>query len=212
MPQIQVLLKIAVLVMSFLSGIIVYYLISTDEKAKKKSSVEAIISLTINFIIYIWLGKIIINITKFIRDPLSVLAYPSNADAVYIATILLFINLLYRKFRNDEQLSTILFAFIPVFLISSFVYEFYQLIVERSVYNWLYLVFLGLSSLIYVFVYGKISIRRLSVGFGMSIVIGQFILSLLHQLTVFGYRLSPFYFAGLALLGLMAILMTKRKV
>ncbi len=138
--------------MSFLSGIIVYYLISTDENAKKKSSVEAIISLTINFIIYIWLGKIIINITKFIRDPLSVLAYPSNADAVYIATILLFINLLYRKFRNDEQLSTILFAFIPVFLISSFVYEFYQLIVERSVYNWLYLVFLGLSSLIYVFV------------------------------------------------------------
>lgn len=212
MPQTKIFIELSILVISFIIGISVYYLISKDPKEAKKKQLEDIISLTINFIIYIWIGKIVTNIAKFIKDPLSILAYPSNSYAVYVATILIMINLLYRKYRYKEQISIIIFAFIPVFILSSFVFEFIQLVIVEKTHNWYYLLFLAVLSLGYVIIYGKISKTKQSFILGISLLIGQFLLAFANKLTIFGYRLSASYFVVLMIVVVFAIFTNMRKV
>lgn len=212
MPSIAVLLDLAILVISFVMGVIVYYFIATDPKEAKKKQLEDVISLTINFVIYIWIGKILINIEKFIKDPLSILAYPSNSHAVYVATVFIIINLFYRKIRHNERISTIIFTFIPVFIISSFVFEFFQLTVDGRLYNLYYLLFLSLLSVSYILLFGKISIQKQSYVFGLILLIGQLLLSTLNKATIFGYRLSAIYFVSLLIVVGITIFTNKGKV
>lgn len=212
MPSSAVLLDLAVIAISFILGIGVYYLISTDTKDAKKKQLENVISLTINFIIYIWLGKILINIGKFIKDPFSILAYPSNSYAVYVATIFLFINLLYRKYRHNEQISSIIFAFIPVFLIGSFVFEFLQFVVDGRTFNLYYLILLSILAIGYIFIYGKISLEKQSYLFGLILLVGQLLLTAIRKATIFDYRLSAVYFVCLFIIVVIVFFTNKRKV
>jgi hypothetical protein len=212
LPSLAVLLDLAVIVISFVFGIGVYYFLSIDTKDVKKKQLEDVVSLTINFVIYIWIGKIVINIGKFIKDPFSILAYPSNSYAVYVATFFIIINLLYRKYRHNEQISSIIFAFIPVFLISSFVFEFLQFVVEGRTFNLYYLILLSILAIGYTFVYGKISLRKQSYLFGIILLMGQLLLTAISKATIFGYRLSAVYFASLLIIVLFEFLTNKRKV
>lgn len=212
MPSTPVLLELAIIVFSFISGIIVYYVIATNTKATKKKLMEDVISLTINFVIYIWLGKIIINLPKFIKDPLSILAYPSNSYAVYVATLFIVINLLYRKYRHHQDVAAIIYAFIPVFLSASFMFEFLQVVVERHTYNTSYLIFMAVLSIGYMIVAGKLSLPKQSFIFGISLFIGQLLLIVINKITIFGYRLSPFYFGILLIVVIIVMFIDKRKV
>src|SRR5699024_7489123 len=169
--------------------------------------------LTINFIIYIWIGKIIVNFNKFITDPLAILAYPSNSYAFYIATILIIINLLYRKYRHKENVSIIIETFIPVFLTASFLYEFLLLVIDNQSHDKLYLVFIVGLTLGYILLYGNVKVQNLTVLFGFSLLIGQLTLTFLSYLTVFGYRLLPVYFISLIIISILLTTMRfKRKV
>src|SRR5690625_3616935 len=85
MPSFWMFLPIAHIAGSFIAGFIFFYLMSALSKAKKKQQAEEVTSLLINFVIYIWIGKILLNFLTFIKDPLAVLAYPSNSHAFYIS-------------------------------------------------------------------------------------------------------------------------------
>src|SRR5690625_3925685 len=100
MATAQVLMRVGVLVVSFIIGLIFFYVIHPDEKAIKKQQLEEVSSQLINFVIFIWIGKIISHIQLFVQDPLAVLAYPSDATAFYTATILFLLTISYRIYRK----------------------------------------------------------------------------------------------------------------
>lgn len=120
------LLEIGILVSSLAVGLLAFYLLSDSPKAEKKKQMDDMISQMINFILLIWLGKIIMNFSLFLSDPLAVLAYPSDTDAFYTAVILMTIWLLVQSRRNKLKVFPLIVSFIPVFLVSSFFYEFIE--------------------------------------------------------------------------------------
>jgi len=209
-PSTTILVSLGILVVSFLAGIAVYALISKDTQANKRKQIEHVVGLVINFIIYIWIGKIIVNLTKFIQDPLSILAYPSNSYAIYIATILLAINLLYRYKRKGDSISSIAYTFLPIFLSASFLYEFLQIVVEQNSYNIIYLILIAVLMLFYIVMYGRVSVEPLSLLIGLALLIGQIICTSLVNATIFSFRLSPIYFIVLLVL-LVSIVLYRRK-
>src|SRR5699024_11194298 len=93
---------------------------------------EEVLSLIINFVIFIWVGKIVLNVSTFVSDPLAVLAYPSNAAAFYVATFFFFINIGYKIWRHSFNVVEWLGAFVPVFLASTFIHKIIQLIKSGS--------------------------------------------------------------------------------
>ncbi|HZW68242.1 MAG TPA: hypothetical protein VFF20_06525 [Pseudogracilibacillus sp.] len=213
MPSTTIIVSLAIFIVSFLVGILTYYVLAYEKKEKRKKQIEDIISLSINFVIYIWIGKILVNLSKFLTDPLAILAYPSNSYALYIATLFICINLLYRKLRHHEEIGLIAEAFIPVFLTASFTYEFLQLVVEHHSYNLSYLVFLAISTIAYLLLYSKMSAPYQTILFALLLLIGQLILTITSNITIFAYRLLPIYFIILILLVLiLSINHKKRKV
>lgn len=211
MASTTILINIAIIFVSFLGGIVTYYNISEETKTVKKKQVEDIVSLTINFIIYIWLGKIIVNINLFISDPLAILAYPSNSYAFYLATIFIIINLFYRKYRHDEQITIIIQAFVPIFLSTLFFYEIFQVTIENKPFNKSYLVFITILMISYIALYGKIPHALQSYVYGIVLLLGQLLLTLLYKITIFGYRLLPIYFISLLIIVIFFIILQKKR-
>lgn len=216
MPSTTILVSMGILIVSFLGGIIMYYVVSYEANDQKKKQIEAVVSLSINFVIYIWLGKIILKLDRFFKDPLAVLAYPSTSHAIYLATFFIIINLLYRKFRHDERIDIIMYTFIPIFLSASFLYEILQVVIEKQPYNNLYLFFVTGLTVGYILLYGKVRIHIQTYLFGIALLIGQLLLTIINNITIFSYRLLPIYFIVLIIIVITAIVLTtmgnKRKV
>lgn len=211
MPSTTIIISLAIIIVSFFVGIISYYVLAHEKKERRKQQIEDIVSLSINFVIYIWLGKIIVNFSKFFTDPLAILAYPSNSYAVYVATLLMCVNLLYRKLRHNEEVGIIAEAFIPVFLIASFTYEFLQLVVEHHSYNQHYLFFIALLTIVYLLIYNRMPISYQTILFGLLLLIGQLVLTSLSNVTIFSYRLLPIYFISLIVIVLVVFINNKKR-
>lgn len=211
MPSTAILISLAILVISFMSGLLIYYLIEERHDENLKKAIEGVISLSINFVIYIWLGKILVNVKKFFSDPLAVLAYPSNSHAFYLATLFMLVNLLYRKYRLGEQVNLLLQAFIPIFLGTTFVYEFLQITVENSVFNKIYLYFIAVLLVIYTLIYGRLSRSLESFILSIILLLGQVCLTMFYKVTIFGYRLSPIYFLILMVIVIMTTIFAKKR-
>src|SRR5690625_1666713 len=101
MPSACVIMSVGIIIISFIVGICFYYLISPLSTSTKKEQLEQVLSYSINLVIYIWIGKVLVNIQAFMNDPLAVLAYPSNSGALYIAICLLAVNVLYKVWKSD---------------------------------------------------------------------------------------------------------------
>src|SRR5690625_4463590 len=144
--------SIGILILSFIIGGLFFYVTSEESKAIKKKQIETIFSLLINFIIYIWIGKIIQHFPLLLKDPLAILAYPSNSQSFYIATALIIVNLIYRIARHKEKINFIFQAFLPIFIASFFVYEFIELVIQGYSQNWISFIWMMAILLIYVFV------------------------------------------------------------
>lgn len=193
MAYTQVLISISILIISFLAGSLFFYFISPLTKVGKKQQLEEVFSQVVNFIIFIWLGKIITNIATFIHAPLTILAYPSNSQAFYVAVVLMIITFAYNVWRHGFHLYPFFQAFIPVFLASSFVYEFINMTYSKNAYAWGYLGLLMLLLILYVFLNERMTSKGL---FLLVIVwgIGQLLLSfVLPFTTIFGYTIAPWF-------------------
>lgn len=198
MASLTVLKSIAITVISIGIGFLYFYIMSPNEKQDKRKQIDEMSSLLINFIIYIWVGKIIANISIFIKDPIAVLAYPSNSNSFYIATILLIANILYKKKRENIKMIDFLLLFVPVFIAAIFVYEFIQWTVIGHKYNGLLLLFVAL--LLVLFTLKRNINTRFITGITLVFFTGLFVISISSSLmTLFGYILAPWYFLSLSL-------------
>lgn len=127
MAKVQALIEISILLGSFLFGILFFYFASTYSKEEKKKKIDLVSSQFINYVIFIWLGKIIFHFKLFIQDPFAVLAYPSGSEAFYIATIIFVGSIGFQRYRGKISISDLLEVFVPVLIASSFMYEFIQM-------------------------------------------------------------------------------------
>src|SRR5690625_2232093 len=93
-------MSIGIIIVSILAGLVFFYMTSHLPKEHKKAQLEEMFSQLVNFIIFIWVGKIILNVSIFIEDPLAILAYPSNSEAFYLAVLLSTILLFYKSWQK----------------------------------------------------------------------------------------------------------------
>lgn len=193
MARIQVLISIGVFALSFFFGISFFWMISPLRKKQKKLIVDQIISLLINFIIYTWVGKIIVNLSLFLRDPIAILAYPSDSKAFYVACLLMVITLLFQNRKGNGTGRLLFISFIPIFFGATFLYEFIQLVYFDHHLSIYYLGLVALLMFFYIFFSQKMK-ESLHILWVYMWLIGQLFLSLINPyITIFQYTISPLF-------------------
>lgn len=191
MPSITVIKSIGIIVFSFVIGLAYNYSQASD-RIKAKKNLEEATSIIINFVIYLWLGKIIVNLPKFIEDPLAILAYPSNSMAFYLATLFTVINLIINVKKEKQGCKDYLTTLVSVLLVSAFVYEFSLIIqgISLGIYH-----FSLLLGLILFDLFVKLDEDKKMLYILQLWAVGQIILSLvLPFTTLFGYTVHAAYF------------------
>jgi hypothetical protein len=203
------LTAIGIIALSFAIGFLSFYLLSDITREQKKLQVEEIISQLINFVIFIWIGKILINLFTFISDPLSILAYPSDSKSFYFAIVSIALLLLYKSKQKNMQVLPLLDTFVHLFLVSSFVYEFIQFVVEDNFYALGYLILLSILIAIFFLIRERFTTRMMLMVIVIVWSIGMLILGFVQPfVTVFGYIMAP-WFVGLFLVMSVGILTYK---
>lgn len=194
MAAVQVLSSIGMIVFSFVGGFILFYIMSPLTKMEKKEQMDHMFNQLINLVLFIWVGKILLNFSVFIRDPIAILAYPSNSHALYIAVLFTTLLLIYKGLRAKISVSQFMFSFIPVFLVASFLYEFTQMVWHNNTFTWHDLALLVGLLFVYILINDRVRPELMTILLVSGWGIGQLILALnLPFTTLFGYMIAPWF-------------------
>lgn len=196
MAIISKLIILSIVAISFTLAFLAFYLMSNLSKEQRKNQIGEIISQLINFVLFLWLAKILLNLPLFIRDPLAVLAYPSNSEAFYLAALFTGA-LLYYKARQRKIAGLMLaHSFLQVFLAALFLYEFIQLIWRENPFSLPYLMVFGLLLALFHLLQGRVSLQnQISIVLGAGAA-GFFAINfMLPYLSIFGYIMEPWFLA-----------------
>ncbi|RKQ30807.1 hypothetical protein D8M06_15410 [Oceanobacillus halophilus] len=206
------ILAVGIMVFSFIIGLITFYMMSDLSKKEKKEQVEEIISQLINFVIFIWIGKIILNISIFIEDPLAILAYPSDSRAFYFSVLLSGFVLFYKYKKKQMDIVTFIHSFIHVFLVASFLYEFIQFVWNDNAFSFGNMVVIVILMVIFLFMQGYVSNYMAFFTILVLWSIGMFLLSLIQPyITVFGYMIDVWFVGVFLLINVIIIYLNNRK-
>jgi hypothetical protein len=190
------LTAIGMIALSLGIGYLSFYLFSELSKEQQKKHLEEITSQLINLVLFIWLGKIVLNFTSFIKDPLSILAYPSDSKAFYFAIMLLAFWFLYKSKRKSLDALPLIESFVHIFLISSFVYEFMQIIMYENPYALGYLIELAILAGLFFFLRERLTEITLLMVIVTVWSLGLLVLAFVQPfVTVFGYMMTPWFVA-----------------
>lgn len=185
---------IGTIAFSLAMGFLTFYLFSNITKEQTKNHINELISQFINFVIFIWLSKIILNLSIFITDPLSILAYPSDSKAFYFAIVLQALFLLYKSKRKDMDVLPLMESFVFVFLISSFIYEFISFIVGDNTPAISYIILLSILIWIFFFIGERVNATTLLIVLITIWSFGMVILAFAQPfVTVFSYIMAPWF-------------------
>lgn len=211
MAAVSKLAAIGMIIFSIAVGLISFYLISNLPRETKKQQINEIISQTINFIVFIWIAKVILKFPLFIEDPLAVLAHPSNSNAFYLAILFTSLLLIYKSIRRKINLSVFLEAFIQVFLTASFLYEFIQYISGNNTYAFGHLLLLALLLILLLMLRERLKRAVTLFAILTGWTIGMLVLLFIQPfVTVFGYTMAP-WFIILFFISICLIIIIKRK-
>ncbi|RPF55901.1 hypothetical protein [Aquisalibacillus elongatus] len=212
MSATSAVISVAILVASFILAMASFYIISDETKQTKKTYIEEVLSFVTNFIILIWIGKIVFNVSTFIKDPIVVLAYPSHSSAFYFAFVISLLLVVRKVIQKKVQLALFSYTTIGIVLLASFFYEFMDLVWQDNTYGWRYLTLLVTLTIIFVVLNTYLSKQLLS---GLILIIwgtGQWLLAMtLPFTTVFGYLISPWFFVVLMIIGVVLMFINNRK-
>lgn len=191
------LIPIFITISSIFGGILSFYMMSDLPKEQRKRLIEEITSQLINFALFIWVGKIILNFPVFISDPLAILAYPSDSSGFYLAVLFSSLSLFYKSKRGQMNVMLFIQSFIFVFLIASFLYEFMQFAWYDNTYSVGYMVLLAILLILFLTTQGRIGNHTLIIVVLVGWSIGIYILTNIQPfVTVFGYMMTH-WFVGL---------------
>lgn len=206
------LAAIGIIVASIVAGFLSFYIMSDLPKETKKKQIEELTSQFINFVIFIWLGKIIANFSIFINDPLAILAYPSDSNAFYLAVLFITMLLIYKAKRKQLDGQSFIKAFLHVFLVASFSFEFIQLVWNNNHFTLGYLILLTILLVLFLSLSGHITTIRLSIVLLTLWSLGIIVLSFFQPfVTVFGYNVSPVFAGVFFIICFSGLLLKQRK-
>lgn len=202
MPLNSVMLSIGILFASFLGGILFYYVVDHNDKQHKKYELDQFLNVLIQFILYLWLMKILAQFSMVFQDPMSVLAHPANSMHFLFASIILLVHLWF-KYRNNTLATINLFQTGSFIIIASlFIYEILQLLTQPGADFNVMIVVLAALIVINVLLYGKHKNELILSGS----LIGAFLITACGfaffkgYYMFFGFMLSPYYFLLLIIL------------
>ena len=206
-------LSVGIIIISLGAGFLTYYFLSDAAKEKKKDYMGELLGQLMNFVIYMWVGKIVFNLSVFLKDPLSILSYPSNSTAFYVAVIASVITVTIKSERGKIDSIPFLHVFIFVFLIASFVYEFIQIVWNGNTYSLNYTALLAVLIILFVVVRDRITVYRLNILMFVSWSLGTLGVAFRMPFTmVFGYTISPGFLVLFLVACLLLVLYKRRKV
>jgi len=202
-PSITILLKLGILLCSLVIGIIFFYVTKTTNRNEKKQQIDQFLSYLINFILFIWAGKIVLQLPLLFRDPFAILAYPSDSRAVYVATFLLIIQITYHLIRKKLHLFTLMETAIPIFTAALFMYEFLQMIIQGNQHALPNLLLLSIFVLGYIFIQDKQPMKKVMITYMIVFCLAHVCFHMIFSYTtVFGYMLHPIYFISIILISM----------
>lgn len=197
---------------SWLLGFIVFYLLSPMPKAQRKHQIQEVSAHLINFVLFIWLGKLLLNFPRFIENPLAVLAYPSNASAFYLAVLFTLGTVIYKMKKEKVDLPKLLEGFIYVFLVASFIYEFMQIIWQGTRVAPLYFILIGGLIFLQLFLQNRLSANQLVAVLLIGWGAGTLALSVFTPyVIVFGYTIAQWFLLLVLLSGIVFYIVQERK-
>lgn len=193
----HVIEHIIILISSFVAGIIIYFMMSKAHIKDKKERINWLVSIVIQLVIYLWIAKGIVLFPRLIKDPMAVLAYPSNAWMLSIALLFLAVHVAVHIKKNVIPVRHMIEVFVPVLISTQFVYVCIQLLqTNRTSY-------LIHASILFVLILLYIAVKNIHTPTGYMMLLfgwatGSIILSLLFsRLVLFGYTVSPILYVVL---------------
>ncbi len=208
----SVQLSIGLVTISWIVGFLFYYLISNISQTEKKIQLQELVSQFINFILFIVIGKVVLNFSIFIKNPLVILTYPSNSSAFYFAVLLITITIAYKGKQKHIDVLRLLDAFVHVFLFSSFVYEFIQIIFNNNTYSIGYFILLAVLMMIFLFIRDRVATDKAIVITLVSWSVGLLGLACIMPLImVFGYTIEPLFLVLFILICTALYILKQRK-
>lgn len=194
MPTVTILMSIAVIALSVTIGLIVFYLLSRESKEQKRYYIEAIFSQVVNFIIFIWIGKVVLHFSLFVGDPLAVLAYPSNSEVFYLAVLGNALLLLYKDKRGQMDVLAFIDAFSFFFLSASLTYAFIQFIWNSDTYSFGYIILAAILFISLLIMQERLTKKTRVMVLVTGWTLGMLVLNFVQPFaTVFGYIIAPWF-------------------
>lgn len=186
-----------ILIISLILACAFYYLYSSQPRAIKKEVMNEVLSNIMNFVIFVWASKILLNIRLFSDDPMAVIIYPSTAESFYIAFVLTAILFLVQIRKKKVDLNVFFGAFTFIFLVGSITNELIQYFWQNNLSSIGYLILLILVLTVFLLLEEKIKFPTLIYIVVVIYCVGLFILTFIEPIvTVFGYIIHP-YFIGI---------------
>ena len=207
------IISIALIILSLGIGLIAFYLLTDLSKVDRKKYVSELISQLINFILFIWVGKVLLNLSLFIRDPLSVLAYPSNAGAFYLAIVFTTVIVIYQAISKKLELLVFSKAVTHVFLVALFFYEFSQFFLEENRDSFSYLIMSFILLSIFYSLRDRLKTAHLLRTILVISLIGMMVISFIQPyVVIFGYLINRWFIIIFSVVSLFLITYVERKV
>ena len=201
--------SIAIIILSLSVGFLSFYLMG--DLSRRKIYMEELASQFMNFVIFMWIGKVLLNFPLFIKEPLTILAYPGNSYAFYLAMFVSVITIAIKSKRQKIDAIPFFNAFAHVFLVASFVYEFTQIVWKNNTYSIGYMGLLAVLIIVIVVMRDRIATYRLNIILVAGWTLGTLGFAFIMPFTtVFGYTMAP-WFLGLILVVCLTVIILKRK-
>lgn len=125
--SLQAIAPVLLHILTLTLGFAAFYIVSDMRKEQKTRQAGEVFSQLVNFILFLWLAKILLNLPILFRDPLAALAYPSNSTAFYLAVLFSSALLLYGVRRGRIEGSPFIRTLWHILLPATFFHEFVQL-------------------------------------------------------------------------------------
>lgn len=205
------LLFFGIVAFSFLAGVIAFCFLSEQPKEQKKREIDEVITALLNFVIFMIIGKVLINWRIFIDDPLAVLAYPSNSSAFYLAVLFSIVLLVYKSKYKQLHFIGLSAAFLPIFLSAIFLYEFIQFVWKNNSLSLGNMLIAGLILVLYLYLRERLKSVNLVLALLTGWSAGMLILSYFQPfITIFGFIVARWFVLAFMVLGI--VVMMKRNL
>lgn len=195
MPSAFIIIEFGKVILSFMMGSGLFYVLIKGTSKQKTKLIEESLSFMVNVVIFMWLSKIVWNLSIFVTDPLAILAYPSDRKALYSGLLLAVGTVMYKEWTKKLGYHQPIYTtVIPIFIFSSFLFEFIEMIFSQSSYNMPYLILLGLTTLLFVVTNERIHALQQSVIMAVLWALGVILLKMFQPVIIaFGFSLTyPF--------------------